>query len=241
MQNRLQSSRANAVFRRAAASSAAHRDSARRRTHARAARGTAAPSCRTGKHGCGSSRRGYPWPRADRALPRSQRRSYRRRSTPTAAPLRERRITGSGTSLAAVCHFLANRSTTSLVLRRVLGVAAVLVVPRAAHEVSAARMHSGQRPLRDAVAVARRRSDETPSRPRAPLGRQHLAAIGLIGRIPVELAGTSNRSCRCRDPTARSPAFAAGPRDRTPSTASSKHSRGSRGNSNTCFVSPCDA
>ena len=33
-------------------------------------------------------------------------------TTPTAAPLRERRITGSGTSLAAVCHFFASRSTT---------------------------------------------------------------------------------------------------------------------------------
>ena len=85
-----------------------------------------------------------------------------------------------------------------LVLGGVFGVAAVLVVARAAREVRALRMHARQRAVRNAVAV------------HVEIAMELLELLDLFLRaapcrdrdvvvVPLEIAGTSSRSCRCRD------------------------------------------
>ena len=127
-----------------------------------------------------------------------------------------------------------------LVLGGVLGVAAVLVVAGAAHEVGAARVHARQRALRDAVAV-----DVDVAMERLGglelLGRQHFAAVGAVRGVPVELAAHpvvhADVEVRHHDDGRLQPVREIERRDGELEALA----RIGAGTSSTCFVSPCEA
>ena len=141
----------------------------------------------------------------------------------------------------AVAHLRSSRSSTSWYSAGVLGVGAVLVVARAAREVGALGVHARQVRYGDAVAVPVDVAVELLAVSRAPPARQHLAAVGPVGVVPLQVRGTSSRSCRCPDPTARTPASAGARRDRTPAPPCRSTPPGSPGTGSTCRVSPCEA
>ena len=135
---------------------------------------------------------------------------------------------GAGTALRRALDLAIEAIDDLDVLVGVFGVAAELVVARAAREVRALRVHARQRPVRDAVAVDVEVAVERLHAARAP--RPTAPCRGRAGSCrPTSASGPSSRSCRCRDRSARTPASGSARRDRRTSTANSNASRGSRG------------
>ncbi len=92
--------------------------------------------------------------------------------------LRHQRLRALELALQAIEH--------DLVVVRVLGVAAVLVVTGAAREIRALRMHAGQRAVGDRVFVQIEIAVELGRQLFDLFLRQHLAAIRLVALVPVE-------------------------------------------------------
>src|SRR6185437_16667912 len=81
--------------------------------------------------------------------------------------------------------FLAQPIDDQLVVMRIFGVTAVLIVPRAAREVGALGMHAGQRPLWNAVAIVVVEAPETLDL-RELLGIQYLAPVWTVALVPLK-------------------------------------------------------
>ena len=130
--------------------------------------------------------------------------------------------------LRRVREFSLQAVENHLIFGGILGVAAILIVARAAREVGALGAAAGQGAVRDRIVVAIHIAIEflqalralPPTAPcRDPADR----------RRPIADPGTSNRSCRCPDRRARTPAFAVARRDRRPVRPCRSIPRGSRG------------